>query len=109
MRLNISILAALLVASLSSRSVHAFPYESFVDIDTEEDIYDLFTQGEISEDTRDTLVQLLQKGVDLNTADRGELYTLPNLTYRDVDKILTYREEVGFISNPVSLVPRALS
>ena len=41
---------------------------------------DLFNQGVIDEDTRDSLLEILIRGVDLNSAGRGELYALPNLT-----------------------------
>jgi hypothetical protein len=47
---------------------------------------------------------LLDRGVDLDTASREDLYSLPNLTYADVDAILEYRKLNGFIADPVDLV-----
>ncbi len=80
------------------------PLEVFIDIESEDDLYDLFSTGQISEDTLDNLLILLARGVDLSTATRADLYSLPNLTYEDVDAILAYRAEAGFISEPAALV-----
>ena len=79
-------------------------YEVFVDIETEEDLYDLLASEDIGEDTFNALLELFQRGVNLNRASRGELYTLPNLTYSEVDGILAYREQVGWIDSPAALV-----
>src|SRR5262245_26628550 len=88
-----------------ARPAHAIPYESFIDVDDEGDLQDLLAAGTITEDTYDELVDLLSNGVDLSTADRQELYTLPNLTYDDVDAIIAYRElQKGRITNPAELV-----
>jgi hypothetical protein len=85
-------------------TANANVYEVFVDIETEEDLYDLQAAGQISDETLETLIELYQRGVDLNTATRNELYNLPNLSYPEVDSILDYRKEVGFISDPINLV-----
>ncbi len=82
----------------------AAEYEIFIDIDTEEELYDLFQAEQIDEDTFNTLVELHRKGVDLDEASRSEIYTLPNLNYDDVDAILAYRTEVGNIEDPAQLV-----
>jgi hypothetical protein len=91
------------VLSVASPSV-ATPYESFIDIASEEDLEDLLSSEQISQDTFDTLLDLLSRGVDLNTADREELYGLPNLTYPEVDAILAYRTEQTRLTNPADLV-----
>ena len=80
------------------------PYETFISIDSEEDLYDLQTTGQIDDDTLATLVELYQRGVDLNKASREELYELPNLTYAEVDAILEYRGLTGWITDPIDLV-----
>ncbi len=85
-------------------AAHARIYEAFIDIETEEELYDMFRDGAISEATLEAMLELLQRGVDLNQQTREELYTLPNLTYGDIDRILTYREEIGFIVDPGDLV-----
>ncbi len=82
----------------------AAPYEVFVDVDDEQDLYDLQVAGDIGVGTFDILVDLMRQGVDLNTATREQLYALPNLTYDDVDAILAYRAEAGRIANPAALV-----
>ncbi len=81
----------------------ANPYEAFIDVETEEDLYDLAASQQITDETFSVLVDLLQRGVDLSTASREELYSLPNLTYDDVDAILAYRAEQGFIRDPGEL------
>ncbi|MFY0541402.1 helix-hairpin-helix domain-containing protein [Nannocystis pusilla] len=80
------------------------PYETFVDVDDEDDLLELNTAGDISGETFDTLVELLRRGVNLNSASREELFTLPNLTYKQVDGIIRYRQEAGFIYDPAALV-----
>lgn len=82
----------------------ANPYEAFIDVESEEDLQDLLATQQITDETYDTLIDLFQRGVDLNTANRDELYSLPNLTYDDVDAILSYRKEQGFIRDPADLV-----
>ena len=83
----------------------AIPYETFIDVDDEGDLQDLLAAGTITDDTYDELLDLLASGVDLNDADRQELYTLPNLTYDDVDAIIAYRDlQKGRIRDPAELV-----
>ena len=91
-------------ALLAAAPAAATPYEAFISIDTEEDLYDLHATGQIDDDTLTTLVELYQRGVDLNRANRDELYSLPNLTYAEVDAILEYRALAGWIQDPVDLV-----
>jgi hypothetical protein len=100
-RLTAAAVAALL--AVASRA-DANPYEAYIDIDSEEDLYDLLAASQINEDTFTALLDLLSRGVDLNTAGREELYALPNLTYPEVDGILAYRKEQGFIRDPTDLV-----
>lgn len=70
----------------------------------DDDLTELFVTNQISEDTFNTLIEMRRRGVDLNNGSREELYTLPNLTYEDVDAILDYREEAGAITDPAALV-----
>ncbi|MGC4116253.1 MAG: hypothetical protein QM765_17080 [Myxococcales bacterium] len=51
----------------------AVQYETDIDIDNESDLYDLASREEISPETLETLVELLNDGVDLNTASREEI------------------------------------
>lgn len=82
----------------------ANPYEAFIDVASEDDLVDLLAAGQISDDTYEALSVLLDRGVNLSTAGREELYSLPNLTYPEVDAILAYRQEQGFIADPAALV-----
>lgn len=99
----------LLLLLLATPLFRAFParaaqYETFVDVDGEDGLYNLLEENQISQSSFDTLVELMRQGVDLNTASRDTLYQLPNLTYADVDAIIAYRKDVGRISDPAALV-----
>jgi hypothetical protein len=97
--------AALTAAFLVAPSLaHAAQYEAFIDVDNEDQLYDLQVAGIIGDGTFEVLVDLMRRGIDLNTASRETLYALPNLTYEDVDKILEYRTEAGRIGDPAALV-----
>ena len=85
-------------------TAHANEYEVFVEIQNEEQLYDLQVENQIGEDTFNALLELIQRGVDLNGASREELYALPNLSYAEVDGILAYRAEAGRIDDPAALV-----
>jgi len=96
---------ATLAALLGARTAAATPYETFIDISDQSELEDLLAAQDISQDTYDELLDLLQRGVNLSTAERPELYGLPNLTFEDVDKIIAYRELVqGLIRDPAELV-----
>jgi hypothetical protein len=84
--------------------VHGAELEVFVDIDDEDDLVVLLESGQISQASFDGLVELLRQGVDLDRADRDELWALPNLTIDDVDGILRYRAEAGRVGDPQNLV-----
>jgi hypothetical protein len=101
-----SCLVALTVAAalLAPATARAAEYETFIDIDDEDDLLELNTAGDIGSETFETLVELLRRGVDLNKSRREELFTLPNLSYAEVDAIIRYREEAGFIHDPAALV-----
>lgn len=71
----------------------AAQYEVFIDIETEQDLYDLLVTEQISQTSFDALLLLFQTRVDLNRAARQDLYLLPNLDYAEVDRILAYRKE----------------
>lgn len=96
-------LAALALAA--ARPAAATPLEAFIDVEDQADLEDLLAAGDLTRDTYDELLELLEAGVDLETADRARLYALPNLTYGDVDRILAYRDRHGgAIGDPAALV-----
>ena len=90
--------------ALTPRTASAVQYEVFIDIETEEDLYDLLVTEQISESSFNALLLLYQTRVELNRASRQGLYLLPNLDYGHVDRILAYRREVGVIHGLGDLV-----
>lgn len=89
---------------LGSSTAAALPYEVHIDIETEDDLYDLLATGQISQASFDALLFLHQTRVEINRADRARLYLLPNLDYADVDRIIAYRERAGAIHDLRDLV-----
>ncbi len=98
-----SILLTTCALALVARRADAHPYETFIDVETEDDLYDLNATDQITDETFEALDELLARGVDINEAGREELYSLPNLDYDDVDAILKYRTERGTITDPADL------
>lgn len=96
MFLKPALLVACVTALIPGRA-GAVEYEVYIDIETEEDLYDLLVTGQISERSFDALLLLHQTRVELNRATRSQLYLLPNLDYANVDRILEYREETDTI------------
>ncbi len=94
----------LIAAGLVAGTAQAAIYENSIEVDSEDDIFELEQRGDISEDTSQTLMEMIREGVDLNSADREQLYDLPGLTYADVDAILEYRKLKGHIDDPSELV-----
>jgi len=82
----------------------AAQYEVFIDIETEQDLYDLLITEQISAASFDALLLLRQTRVDLNRAARQDLYLLPNLDYAEVDRILSYRKEATSIHSLDELI-----
>ena len=85
-------------------SARAADYGAFIDVESEEDLADLLSEGVLNEASYEALIELLADGVDLNESSRETLYALPNLTYADVDAILDYRDQAGRIADPAALV-----
>lgn len=90
--------------TLGPRTAAALPYEIYIDIETEDDLYDLLATDQISEASFDALLFLHQTRVEINRADRKRLYLLPNLDYADVDRIIAYRQRTGAIYDLRDLV-----
>lgn len=96
--------ALALTVCLVATTARAAIYENTITADDEEDLFEANQRGDISDDTMDTLIELVREGVDLNSADRERLYDLPSLTYAEVDAILEYRKGRGRIDDPTELV-----
>ncbi|HWO17694.1 MAG TPA: hypothetical protein VNO30_02925 [Kofleriaceae bacterium] len=98
-------LAALAALAAVAGRAAATPYEAFIEVEDQADLEDLLAAGDLTQDTYTELLALLEVGVDLSRADRAQLYSLPNLTYDDVDRILAYRDQHGGrIRDPAALV-----
>ena len=93
-----------LVSLLVAWSAQGAIYENPITAETEEQLIELEQRGDISEDTVETLIEIIREGVEINTASREQLYDLPGLTYADVDAILDYRKAKGRIEDPAELV-----
>lgn len=89
---------------LAARTASAAQYEIFIEIETEEELYDLLFTEQISQSSFDALLLLHQTRVDLNRAARPELYLLPNLDYGHVDRVLAFRETVAGIRHLDDLI-----
>jgi hypothetical protein len=98
----------LLFLVLAPAAACAIEYEIEIDIQDEGDLYELWHSEQIAEDTFRALVDLIRRGVDLETADAEELYALPGLTAKDVQAIVTYRQGAGAITDAHSLVAAGL-
>lgn len=87
---------ALAVAILLGATVaRAEIYDVPILVESEEDILDLLTNGDITDGEAEVLMDLLDAKVDLNRAGRDELYELPGVTYPIADAILDARKERG--------------
>ena len=89
------IVASLLVAICGPRFAIANPYEAFIDVRSVDDLDELLAAEIITDDTYDALSTLLARGVELSRASREALYSLPNLTYAEVDAMMAYRAAHG--------------
>ncbi|MBT8468706.1 MAG: helix-hairpin-helix domain-containing protein [Myxococcales bacterium] len=89
---------------LAPGTASAAQFEVFIDIETEQDLYELLFTDQISLSSFDALLLLHQTRVDLNRASRQDLYSLPNLNYAQVDRILAYRNGAGSIHSLDELI-----
>lgn len=90
-----AVLWAAMWAAVGSPPANAETYDVPILIDTDQDIWDLEANGEITSEERDRLLALYDAPVDINKANRDALYELPNVTYSMVDAILKRRAELG--------------
>jgi hypothetical protein len=93
-----------LVCFVASGATFAAIYEKPVTIEDANDLDSMLEREELSTEEYESLRELLEDGVDLNSGGREDLYDLPSLTWEDVDSIIAYRTQKGRIENPVELV-----
>ena len=82
-------------ALFSTSTVFAVQYDVPILVETEQDISDLYANGDITEDERDRLIALLNNPLNINEADRLSLVELPGVTYAMADAILRLRDQKG--------------
>lgn len=91
-------------------SAWAYDYEVDLSrVESEDDLRDLagewdfgaeeYTGGDITDEEYRILKYLFNNPMDLNTANREELYDLPEVTYTLADRIIAYREEYGLLES----------
>ncbi|HEY3358239.1 MAG TPA: helix-hairpin-helix domain-containing protein [Polyangia bacterium] len=98
--LGVLVLAAALLAPRAGR---AYEYSVEILVEDDDDVNQLYYDGEITEDERDRLLTLLLAKVDLNRATRDELYELPGFTWRIADAIIERRGKGGNIKTVDSI------
>ena len=91
------LLATVVVLGLAAPRARAADYSVEIVIDDEDDINQMYFDGEITEEERDRLLTLFLSKVDLNRASREELYELPGFTWRLADRVLERRTLPGGI------------
>ena len=89
------IILGVLTCLLTPGHLAAAPFSVEIVVDDEDDIEELYRDGEIDEDARDRLLTLLLTRIDLNLATRDELYELPAVTYTLADTMLAHRAAKG--------------
>jgi hypothetical protein len=92
------------ILSLFAATAHGIVFEQQIIVEDEDDLFTLEQRGDITSDQLDALLEVLREGVDLNSANRDQLYDLPGLTYADCDAIIEYRKAKGRIGDPAELV-----
>ena len=76
-----AVAAVILVAGLSGTRLFGYEYRIAILVDDEDDIYEWLFSGDITEEEKDTLIDLFRNPLELNSASRESLYNLPGLTY----------------------------
>lgn len=75
-------------------NLFSIEYEVEIIIQDEDDIEELYLNGDISAESKEKLLYLLNNKVELNSASRDALYDLPGITMEMADAIIRFREEV---------------
>ena len=73
-----------------------FDYGTQILVSSEAEIYELEHNGEIDEQMRNQLLDLLWNPLDANEADRESLQKLPDVTYEMADALIALRDEKPF-------------
>ncbi len=92
----VGLLVCVGVLGTQTHPAQGYDYGLRIDVSSEEDIYELYATGELSEADTERLIALFNNKVDLNRASVEELYNLPDVTMDLAAAIVSYREEEGY-------------
>ncbi len=84
------------VCVLAGPAAQAVVYSTPVVVESEEDLYELYENGQLSDEGLDRLLEMFRSKVDPNTAERQVLFDLPGMTYPLVDALLERRAREPF-------------
>ncbi len=91
-------MVALILSAFATREVSA-QLISDLRLESEEDVNDAFFEGELDEQTRDELIELLRDPVDINGDDLSRLLVVPGFTPHDLSALERHRDKSeGFAS-----------
>lgn len=74
---------------------HAHNYPVEIDVSSEREIWELFYAEDIDDVDRDRLLDLWDRGVPINSADRIDFYELPGVTRGLARKLVAVRKKQG--------------
>lgn len=80
---------------LASPAARAETYAADLRVEDESDLRALYEDGVLSQEEFEALADLLRTGLELRTASREALYTLPGLDWAQVDALLAWRQAAG--------------
>lgn len=86
----------LLLTLLGSAPAFAYDYGREILIDSEEDIYELYNLGDLSEAETEQLLAMLKRKLELNTASAETLFNLPGVSVELARAMVTYRQITPF-------------
>jgi hypothetical protein len=66
-----------------------------LDISTQDDIYQLRLDGRFQEEVADQLVELFNNPIELNSASKIELFSVPGLSWEDAERMVEARKRLG--------------
>ena len=89
------LIAFLLLATSQSAVGQAVDRAIDLDIQNEDDILQLESDGRISEETALILLEMLENPIDLNRADVTDLIVIPGISRREAQAIVDERRAVG--------------
>lgn len=92
------LLTLLLPPAVLPPTALAYDYGRDIEVDSQEDIYELYNLGDLSEEETDRLVTLFESKLDLNRATAEELYALPGVTLELARAIVDHRLTTPILS-----------